>query len=273
MPQRHEPVTMGSQRSRVAHTDCFCITDAWFPAGSVLGDHTHDRSIIAVMIAGSFETAIAARRIECLPATMWTEPRAERHANYIGTRGARVLVTQPNPDRHDLLEPFARLLDDVLHVHDPALAIGARRIAAEIAIADSLSALSIDALVMLNLTRAARLQRSGRSDRRPPRWLLRSRELLHARFRERLDLTSLAEELGVTPWHLAREFRRHFHASPGEYARARRLEWALGELSRGSRRIAEIAQAAGYTDQSHLTRTCKATTGLAPAAYRRRERA
>ena len=263
---------MGSHQSRTVDTGAFSITDAWFPPGSVLDAHTHERSIVAVMIDGSFDTAIASRRIECVPTTTWTEPRAERHANYVGTRGARVLVTQPHPSQHERLAPFAGLLDDVMHVRDPAIAVDARRLAAEVAIDDSLSPLTVDALVMLMLSRAARIERRRRSERREPGWLHRARELLHARFRERLDLSDIANEVGVTPWHFAREFRRYMRASPGEYARALRIDWALRELSRGSRPISEIAQAAGYTDQSHLTRACKAATGCAPAAYRRRER-
>jgi AraC family transcriptional regulator len=269
MRQRHEPVTMGSHRATTIDTGGFELTDAWFPPGSVLEPHTHERSILAVMIDGSFETTIAARRIDCTPATIWTEPRAERHANYVGARGARVLVTQPHPDQRERLAPFTRLFDEVIHLRDPAVACEARRIAAELAVHDSLSRLAIDALVMLLMTRAARVD-GARGDRRPPPWLERARELLHAHFREPLDLGAVADEIGVTPWHLARQFRRHYHASVGEYARLLRMEWALRELSRDDRPISEIAQDAGYADQSHLTRACKAATGLTPAAYRRR---
>jgi AraC family transcriptional regulator len=271
MRHNHAPVTLGSQRSREVDTGLFSITDAWFPAGSVLQPHTHDRSIIAVMIEGSFETDIATRRIECLPATMWSEPRAERHANYIGTRGARVLVMQPDPNRHELLTPFSGMLDEVMHARDPAFSIEARRVVAEVATWDSLSPLATDALVMLLLARATRRVQRNSAERRTPPWLLRSRDLVHAHFKERLDLVSIAETVGVSPWRLAREFRRHFHASIGEYARALRIEWALRELASGDQPISAIAQSAGYADQSHLTRACRGATGLPPAAYRRRE--
>ena len=272
MRHNHAPVTLGSQRSREVDTGLFSITDAWFPAGSVLQPHTHDRSIIAVMIQGSFETDIAARRIECLPTTMWSEPLAERHANYIGTRGARVLVMQPDPRRHELLTPFSGMLDEVMHTRDPAFGIEARRVVAEVATWDSLSPLVTDSLVMLLLTRAARLVQGRSAQRRTPPWLRRARDLVHAHFKERLDLVRIADTVGVSPWRLAREFRRHFHASIGEYARALRLEWALRELASGDQPISAIAQSAGYADQSHLTRACKGATGVAPAAYRRRER-
>ncbi|MGI8842152.1 MAG: AraC family transcriptional regulator [Gemmatimonadaceae bacterium] len=271
MRQTHEPVTMGSPRSRIVETGMFRITEAWFPPHSVLEPHTHDRSIVAVMLEGSFETEIGRQRIECIPKTTWTEPREERHANHVGKSGARVLVTQPHPDRHELLAPFGRLLDEVLDIRDPAIAQDARRVSAEVAKPDSLSPLAMDSLVMLMMTRAVRGSMRRRRESEVPRWLLQARDVVHAHFRDHLDLTAVAATVGVTPWHLARTFRRHFHLSVGEYARALRVEWALQRLSATAMPIAEIAQRAGYTDQSHLTRACKAQTGLAPAAYRRRE--
>jgi AraC family transcriptional regulator len=271
MRHTHEPVTLGCQHSHEVDTGLFSITDAWFPAGSVLEPHTHDRSIIAVMIDGSFDTQIAAQRIECVPTTMWSEPLAERHANYIGTRGARVIVMQPNPGKHEMLAPFRGWLDEVRCARDPGFAVDARRLAAEVATWDSLSPFAMDAMVMLLMTRAARLAQRKSVERRPPGWLLRVRDQLHARFQERLELTEIAATADVSPWRLAREFRRHFHASVGEYARTLRLEWALRQLAVGDLPISAVAQSAGYADQSHLTRACKAATGLAPAAYRRRE--
>jgi AraC family transcriptional regulator len=225
------------------------------------------------MLDGSFETRIASRRLECTPATTWTEPREERHANHVGTQGARVLVTQPHPDHHELLAPFRSLLDEVGQVRDPSIAVEARRVAAEMADPDSLAPLAMDAHVLLMMTRAARVMRPRGHHRRPPRWLVRARDLIHARFRERLDLLEIASSVDVTPWHLAREFRRHFHANMGEYARSLRVEWALRELAADGQPIADIAHGAGYADQSHLTKACKAATGLTPAAYRRRQTA
>ena len=270
MRHSHDPVTMGSPRSRSWDTGTFRLTEAWFPPESVLDAHTHDRSIVAVMLEGSFATKIAQKDLDCSPTTVWTEPREERHANYVGRLGARVLVAQPDPDRDDLHQAFAPLLNEVTCTVDPSIALDARRVAEELANVDSLSPLVLDSLVTLMFTRAARLSANRQFHARAPRWLERARELLHEHYRERIELSDLASTAGVTPWHLAREFRRYFNASIGEYARSLRLAWALEQLSSTVSPISNIAHAAGYSDQSHLTRVCRATTGLAPAAYRRR---
>lgn len=259
---------MGSSHSSTMDTGAFRVTEAWFPPGSVLESHTHDRGIFAVMIDGSFVTEIAGRRLDCVATAHWTEPIEERHANLVGPRGARVIVSQPNPSRSELLGPLMSVMDSIRCTRDPFIALDAQRIEAEFGIGDSLSPLTIDSLVMLMLARAARGTRHRARALQP--WLLRARELLHDCFHQRLDLAAIAHAVGVTPWHLAREFRRAFRTSIGEYARALRLSHALDRLAHTDAPISEIAHRAGFADQSHLTRACKAGTGCSPAAYRRR---
>ena len=272
MRPRHEPVEMGSPRSSNTDTGTFRVTEAWFNPRTVLEAHTHDRAILAVMLDGSFVTKIAGRDLDCSATTAWTEPSEERHANHVGSGGAHVLVVQPDPRRDDLLKPFARLLGEVSHVKDPGVALEARRVSCELSEPDSLSPVVMDSVILLALARSARLLAPRRSVERPPAWLERARELVHAHFREGLSLEKVAAAADVTPWHLAREFRRHFHSSIGEYARALRLAWALEQLARDESSISGIALAAGFADQSHFTRACRSATGLAPAAYRRRKK-
>jgi AraC-like DNA-binding protein/quercetin dioxygenase-like cupin family protein len=266
----HQPVSMGSPRFHTMDTGAFRITQAWFPPGAALEPHTHDRAILAVMLDGSFTTRIGARQFECVASTAWTEPCEERHANYVGALGARVVATQPNLARKDLIEPFARMLDEPHCERDPIMAVDAHRVAVELMDGDSLTPLVLDSLIVLMMARAARLTDPRSLHKRPQSWLGRARELVHARFREPLGLTGIAAEVGVTPWHLARQFRRQFNASIGEYARSLRINWALEQLAHSQAPISIVALQAGFADQSHLTRACKTATGLPPAAYRLR---
>jgi AraC family transcriptional regulator len=68
--------------------------------------------------------------------------------------------------------------------------------------------------------------------------------------------------------HLAREFRRHFGCSVGEYGRKLRIDLVCVELVRTRAALSEIALACGFFDQSHFTRVFKRQTGFSPAAYR-----
>jgi AraC family transcriptional regulator len=263
------PVTMGSPRFRELATSGCTVIDAWFPPGAVLEPHTHDRTIFAVMLDGSFDSAIARRRLDCTPATVWTEPREERHANYIGRAGAHVLVVQPDPARVDLFAPFVQLTDEVHLLRHAGIAADARRIFAEMDADDSLTPLAIDALVLTMMTAAARLQRGNGQGRTLAPWLARAQEMLHAHFRDRVHLAEIAAAVGVPPSHFAHAFRRHFRTTVGAYVRSLRLDWALEQITRSGASLAEVALAAGYSDQSHFTRECRRLRGVSPGEYRR----
>ena len=55
----------------------------------------------------------------------------------------------------------------------------------------------------------------------------------------------------------------------GEYLRRLRLDFAAREIANTETLLGEIAIAAGFADQSHLTKTFKAYFGLKPSEYRK----
>ena len=55
----------------------------------------------------------------------------------------------------------------------------------------------------------------------------------------------------------------------GAYVRSLRLDWVAGRLVQSEESLASLALAAGFADQSHLTRAFKCHSGLTPQAYRR----
>lgn len=266
---RPVPVTMGSPWFRSMNTQASLATEARFSAGDALHPHTHDRPILAVMLAGSFDTTISGQRFPCTPGWSWTEPCEERHANYIGKDGAHVLVIQPDPSATRSFEFIGPLIDDIAHVQDPLVAVDARRILSEMDRADSLSSLAIDALTVGMLVRVARRARAERSPRQPPTWLPRITELLHEEFRTPPSLARLSAEAGVTPTHLCHAFRAHMGTTIGRYIRAARASWAAEQLRSTDQPLSVIATAAGYADQSHFIRECRRLLGTSPSAYRR----
>jgi AraC family transcriptional regulator len=266
MRQLPVPVTMGSPWSRVVDSMRCRVTEARFSAGDVLHAHTHNRPILAVMLSGSFDTAIMGKRHACLPGHAWTEPCEERHANYIGLAGARVVVMQPDP-LADGFDHIGRFLDLVTNVRDPLVALDARRLLAEMDQQDRLSELSIDALVTSMLVRVARWR--VKPDRAPA-WLKGVRDVLHDEFRTPPSLAALSELAGITPTHLCHAFREHVGTTIGEYVRTIRATWAAEQLRTTSQPLSMIALAAGYSDQSHFNRECRRLLGARPSDYRRR---
>jgi AraC family transcriptional regulator len=133
---------------------------------------------------------------------------------------------------------------------------------------DELSALVIEGLTLEILGETARRSTNSSRKQSPPHWLVQAREILREQFCENLSLTEIARTVGVHETHLSREFRRFYGGTLGEYARARRIEFACHRLLHSNDSLAEIACAAGFFDQSHFTRIFKSQIGMTPQQYR-----
>ena len=103
-----------------------------------------------------------------------------------------------------------------------------------------------------------------------PPWIGRARELLHDRCSDSLQITEMAERMGVHPVYFARAFRKAFRCTPGEYRMRCRLRNAIALMRNGSIPLSEVALSAGFFDQSHFSTSFREHFGMAPQAYRRR---
>ena len=79
----------------------------------------------------------------------------------------------------------------------------------------------------------------------PARHLLRAKDLVDARYREPLDVKTLACAAKLSPAHFSREFRREFGESPHQYLLMRRLERAASLLRTTDRSVADICLTVG----------------------------
>ena len=95
-----------------------------------------------------------------------------------------------------------------------------------------------------------------------------AKNVVDKEFRAPLTVAGVAASVGVHPVHLAREFRKAYRSTVGEYIRRRRITFACREILRSDTPLTEIAMAAGFSDQSHFSRTFKRLTGKTPSLYR-----
>jgi AraC family transcriptional regulator len=84
----------------------------------------------------------------------------------------------------------------------------------------------------------------------------------------RWTLAELAALAGRSPSSLARAFRRRTGMTIGAWRRRRRLARLCLDLRLSAAPLAEIAQRHGFSDQAHMTRCFRASTGATPAAFR-----
>lgn len=103
-----------------------------------------------------------------------------------------------------------------------------------------------------------------------PAWLASVDAVVHERFRQPLDLTSLAKSVGVHPTHLCRVYRRFRERTISEAVAGARLQYVARRLTDSEESLTDIAGEAGFADQSHMTKTFKRMTGYPPGEHRRR---
>jgi len=94
----------------------------------------------------------------------------------------------------------------------------------------------------------------------------RSRSLIGADPCRRHPISDLERHAGLDRWSLARQFRAAFGTSPSRYRLMRQLDLVRALIRRGHT-LADAALAAGFSDQSHMTRQFKRTYGLTPAGW------
>jgi AraC-like DNA-binding protein len=85
--------------------------------------------------------------------------------------------------------------------------------------------------------------------------------------RER-SLPELARELSFSPHHVSRVFRAMTGHTISRHRMRLRTRDALERLAGGERNLALVAAAAGFADESHLSRVMRRETGETPAALR-----
>lgn len=82
----------------------------------------------------------------------------------------------------------------------------------------------------------------------------------------RLTLGDLAVETGRSRRHLIAQFTGHIGLTPKVFARVLRFAAAVQQLrAGGGARLADVAADAGYYDQPHFDRECRAFAGVTPS--------
>lgn len=99
----------------------------------------------------------------------------------------------------------------------------------------------------------------------------RARNYLQDRWTQTVRLPDLAEECGITTFHLIRAFRRVMGVPPYAYLLQLRVNRAQAMLVSGSS-VSDVAYSCGFCDQSHLNRVFKKAVGVPPGQYVRRVR-
>ncbi|MES2443794.1 MAG: AraC family transcriptional regulator [Pseudomonadota bacterium] len=236
------------------------------PCQSAMAEHHHDAPSLCILIAGAYEESIRGRHDEHIPGSLTFCPPHEPHSQRIGRSGATKLILTPAGTGLDFLAAHARL-DDALAIRSEAVPAIGRRIIAELSLDDEFSAIALDGLGHELLAIFGRSV--ARTYDLPARWLRDACDYMAAHVGGPLSPGAIAAAVGCDPVRLSRGFRRAFGHTIGHHQRKLRVAAACELLCQTGMPVAEVAQACGFHDQSHLTRIFKAETGCTPASFRR----
>jgi AraC family transcriptional regulator len=266
MNQQFSPITLG-RRLRSVYTGGFDLTETTHRPNHKLHRHRHELLNIAFTIRGSFTEILDRHRFDCVSESVVIKPAGEVHANEYGRDGAQCFLIEVRPHRLESIHPLSGLLNQAGHVRGAILSMLATRINKEMRVMDTASTLAIEGLT---LELIAELSRSLQppAENRLPRWLARAREMLHERSSETISLDDVAKAVDIHPVHLARQFRKFYGCTLGEYLRVLRIQSACCKLSTSDMPLVEIALAAGFSHQAHFSRLFKRYTGMTPTEFR-----
>ena len=82
-----------------------------------------------------------------------------------------------------------------------------------------------------------------------------------------VSLSEVSLAIGVSAFHICRQFAAQVGMSPGAFVRSRRVARAQ-ELIRLGRDLSGVAAACGFADQAHMTRLFRSIIGCTPAQWR-----
>jgi AraC-like DNA-binding protein len=155
---------------------------------------------------------------------------------------------------------LARLLDDIVAAHEE--------------LRDPCHP-QIRGLLMTYLALAIQRVESAPEPRpEDPTLIYRCRQQIHSELhRPELSVVWLARQLGCSPDHLSRSFRKHSGTRLCRYIEERRLEQAVHLLANSDLKIAAIAWTCGFRSPSYFDRIFMKLRGITPKAIREGSRA
>jgi AraC family transcriptional regulator len=249
-------------RTRVAGD--FVLRLSSYRGGLLIPAHHHPDAYFSHVVRGGVRESCAGDERCYEPGSLHFHPPREPHVARMSPAGATCLS----------IIPGGAIAERIASVRDssrlPIAAMGrhAARCHHEFRADDDASALSLEAAALELVATWLRDAQGARASRRPE-WVDAVRAHLAAHYAEPVTLRELARLAGVHEVYLVRGFRRHVGRTPGSFLRELRVEAARAALLDPTRSIADVALAAGFSSQAHLTRVFRRELGLPPAAYRR----
>jgi AraC family transcriptional regulator len=254
--------------SRVEQVGDLTLTDTSYSPGLRLYPHAHQRACFGFVLAGRFSEQFPIRRLSCNGRVVFFRPPELVHEDRVSRVGARCFYLEMSSRWLSHVQEYSPLPAEPIGLEAGVLQRLAHCLYEQWQDMDDVAPLTIEGLACEIAAQFCRTVRV-KLEPNPPPWLKRVNEILRSRFKEPLRLAEISGEVGMHPVHVAREFRRYYGTTIGQFRRKYRIDFAREKLTHSRLPIVEIALESGFTQQPHFTNVFKRITGLTPNRYRK----
>lgn len=246
-------------RKKVLMTgDGLVVAVSRYAPGERHGVHTDTNSRISFVIGGGYREEGQPGAIHMLPGHVLLKSRRAKHEDEFGPDGAAIAAIEFTDD-----DPFDQSPSpDLWRQRADSFALRHATAFLESGLAGDRRAARTAGLDLVAASGEASSRRS-----KAPTWLSRLREELEEHSLASVDVAACARNAGAHPAHASRLFRNCYGMSITQHAQAQSVRRAMAPLASGAS-LGQVALAAGFYDQSHMTRVFRRVTGHTPGACR-----
>lgn len=240
-------------------TAAFGLSEVRHRAGDLYQTHTHDLPYLLLVLRGAFREEVRGSNVELASGGVVVMPAGCDHRDFIDDGGMDALLVT-------LGQTFDRAMPLWRCFSGGPVSRAMVSLYRSFAEGGEWELLAIEELLHEVMSCATGAIPTERCERRAVRAAL---DVLHACADQPLRFSDVAGEAAVAPEYLSRAFKRTLGLTMGAYLRNLRARRAAALLSSTDESLPGVALAAGFADQSHLSRVFVEQYGVTPARYRR----
>lgn len=255
----HQPPGEEMYQSAVEHTLCLAMSQHPLKLFQKIGDRTH----ISLFTKGDLTITPA----ESALFSQWNQPDQYLRIRIASEFIDQVAQSEMGSRRLELMPEF--------RTRNPEIEQISTMLLTELRNGGSAGPLYIESLtnvLAIHLLRnhsAAQSRiasyRGGLSDYQ----LLQVTDYVRDRISDNIQLSDLAQQLGLSQFHFSRLFKQSTGIPPYQYVLQQRVERAKQLLKTTELSVAEIALSCGFSSHSHLGKWFRQYTGVTPKAFRK----
>ena len=243
----------------------FRVVESRYRPDSRLAKHSHECARFSLLLQGDFTELSSRDSWHWKPLSFGFNISDEVHRGIVHKTGAHFFIIEVEGEWLKRALGGSAIPERTTIFREGVVTSLAARLSMELQQPDGMSPIMIEGIALEVIASGSR---SRHQDNCVPYWLKQAEEIIHEKFRETLGVTTIAHTVGVHPVHLARVFRKHYRSTIGDYVRHLRVQFTCRQLATSKAELSEIALAAGFYDQAHLSRIFKRQLGMTPSQYR-----